>query len=283
MNTSKTFKSKIVVTGGLGDCLLYTPLIRHIYLSEKKKVSVSVFREEHKEILKNNPYCSVNLLNYENLKNKNLIFFEPYFYGIYLPSLSFKIKAPRIIAKSFKAFDLENDSLDIFLTKKEFNSGNDLISKFKNPIVINPTGAFSKNKEWFFDRWNEVVRKSKQYTFIQVGIESEPLIEGVKDFRVGFSLREQLAILANTKLYVGVDSFWAHAAAALNVKGVVLFGASTPVVWGHDNNTNVYKAISCSPCIDWICDSECPYSKKCMRLITVDEVVNVIKSNYILS
>jgi ADP-heptose:LPS heptosyltransferase len=273
----------LYIGGGLGDCLLYTPLIRYLYMSNMNKVLVNVFSEEHKAILKNNPYCSVKLLKYENIKNKNLKFSGPYFYGSYFPSLSFKIKASIIIAKSFKVATIDNDLPDIFLTKKELIYGKELVSKINNPIVINPTGVCNKNKEWFLDRWNEVVCKLKEYTFIQVGIESEPLIEGVMDFRVGFSLREQLAILANTKLYVGVDSFWAHAATALNVKGIVLFGPSTPVVWGYDNNINVYKAISCSPCIDWVLDFECPYSKKCMRLISEDEIVNIIKSNYILS
>jgi ADP-heptose:LPS heptosyltransferase len=274
--------NKLYVIGGAGDVLLNTPLIKYLYTIQKKKVSVYVFSEHHKSILKNNPYCFVRLLQFETFKNKKYMDNQSFFYGIYAPSLSFKTKASRIIAKSFKVFDLENDLPEIFLTKKELKIGKYLISNLKNPIVINPSAASSKNKEWFFDRWNEVVQILDEYTFIQVGIESEPLIDGVMDFRVGFSLREQLAILANTKLYVGVDSFWAHAAAALNVKGIVLFGPSTPVVWGHESNVNIYKDTSCSPCIDWILDSECPYLKRCMTSISVDEVVNLIKSNFIL-
>jgi ADP-heptose:LPS heptosyltransferase len=272
--------NRLFISGGLGDCLLYTPLIRHLYMNSNRKVLVYVFSEDQKAIFQNNPYCSVRLLRNGNIKNKIQKHFQPYFYGLFLPSLSFKTKASRIIAKSFKTFEIENDSPEIFLTKKELRIGKDLISKNKNTIVINPNTACSKNKEWFFDRWNKVVSELQDYTFIQVGIENEQLIEGVMDFRVGYSLREQLAILANSRLYLGVDSFWAHAAAALNVKGIVLFGASTPVIWGHDNNVNIYKAMSCSPCIDWILNTECPYSKKCMTSITVDEVVVNIKLNF---
>ena len=273
----------LYITGGLGDCLLYTPLIKDLCILNKEKVSVYVFNQQNKDLLKNNPYCTTTLLNDEDLKNGILKHNQPLFYGEFLPSLSFNIKASRIIAKSFKVYELDNAVPDVFLTNKELHIGKELISKFKHPIIINPTGACSNNKEWYYDRWNDVVSKLEEYTFIQVGIKTERLIEGTKDFRFGYSLREQLSILANSKLYVGVDSFWAHAAAALNVKGVVLFGASTPVIWGHESNVNIYKDISCSPCIDWILDSDCPYSKRCMTSISVDEVVNVIKSNYILS
>jgi ADP-heptose:LPS heptosyltransferase len=278
MNMNQCSVNELYILGGLGDCLLYTPLIKYLYRNGKEKVSVYVFSQNHKAILQNNPYCSVELLNYDNFINKNPEYYQPFFYGVYLPSLSSKSKAAKIIAKSFNALELENEIPEIFLTKKELRIGKNLISNFKNTIVINPTGACSKNKEWIYERWNEVVRMLSEFTFIQVGLETEKLIEGVVDFRVGYSLREQLAILANSRLYLGVDSFWAHAAAALNVKGVVLFGASTPVIWGHDNNVNIYKGISCSPCIDWIGEANCPYSKKCMSLITTEEVAWILKS-----
>jgi ADP-heptose:LPS heptosyltransferase len=87
-----------------------------------------------------------------------------------------------------------------------------------------------------------------------------------------------MAIIANSNLFLGVDSFWAHAATALRVKALVLFGDTSPNHFGHDSNLNIYKKVSCSPCIDWIHGYSCPYSKKCMELITVEDVVNKIKS-----
>jgi hypothetical protein len=65
---------------------------------------------------------------------------------------------------------------------------------------------------------------------------------------------------------------FAHATSAFGTPGVVLFGASTPKVWGHSNNINLYKDLRCAPCIDLLFDSPCPYGKPCMTTISVGEV-----------
>ena len=283
-------KKKIYVAGGLGDCLFYTPLIRQLYHLQNNRVSVYVHKIQHFEILKNNPYCDLSLIEYDEypnlldipkpnyLANKSQIdVSEPYYYMVFLPTLSFKMKASSVIAKTFN-IELLNNKLDIFLSDKEMKFGRKIVSKFKNPITINPTSVSSKNQGWYFERWNEVIFRLKDYTFIQIGLETEHLLEGVIDFRGGYSLRQQLSILANSKFHIGLDSFWSHAAAALNTKAIVLFGESTPTTYGQENNFNIYKNISCSPCIDWIHGYNCPYSKKCMELITVDDVLNSVKS-----
>ena len=265
----------IYIAGGLGDCLLYTPLIKYLAENNNNKVNVYVHRHQHEDILKYNPYCRVKLLTYDDLKKRTEDKLQPYYYLVHLPSLSHKIKASKIIAKTFN-IDLLNDEIQIFLTQDELSIGKELISKYNIPITINPSSVCSKNQEWYFERWNEVIFKLKDYTFIQIGIETEKLLEGVIDFRGGYTLRQQLSVLANSKLHIGLDSFWSHAAAALNTKAIVLFGDSSPFVWGHDNNINLYKNLSCSPCLDWIGGTNCPYSRSCMSLITVDEVIDKV-------
>lgn len=272
-------KNKIVdiyIAGGLGDCLLYTPLIKYLAEKNNKKVKVYVHRHQHEDILKNNPYCNVKLLKYEDLKKRTEDKLQPYYYLVHLPSISHKIKASKIIAKTFNV-DISNDEIQIFLTQDELSLGRELISKFKTPITINPSSVCSKNQEWYLERWNEVIFRFKDYTFIQIGLETEKLLEGVIDFRGGYSLRQQLSVLANSKLHIGLDSFWSHAAAAINTKAIVLFGDSSPFVWGHDNNVNIFKSLPCSPCLDWIGGTNCPYSRSCMSLITVNEVVDIVK------
>lgn len=266
---------EIFIAGGLGDCLLYTPLIKYLAKKNNKKVKVYVHRIQHKDILKNNPFCNVILLNYEDLKKRTEDKPQPYYYLVHLPSISHKIKASNIIAKTFNV-DITNDEIQIFLTQDELSSGRGLISKFKTPITINPSSVCSKNQEWYIERWNEVIHRLKYYTFIQIGLMSERLLEGVLDFRGAYTLREQLSVLANSKLHIGLDSFWSHAAAALNTKAIVLFGDSSPFVWGHDNNVNIFKSLPCSPCLDWIGGTNCPFSRSCMNLISVEEVVDNI-------
>jgi len=282
--------NEIYVAGGLGDCLFYTPLIRYLYNVKQTKVIVYVHMIQHSEILKNNPYCDVLLIDYDEFPNlldeQKLNYSEkanqkyvsqPYYYTVCLPTLSLKLKASSVIGKNFNV-ELLNNNLDIFLSDKEAKFGRKIVSKFKNPITINPTSTSSKNQLWYIERWNEVIFRLKDYTFIQIGLETEHLLDGVIDFRGGYSLRQQLSILANSKLHIGLDSFWSHAAAALNTKAIVLFGQSTPITYGQENNFNIFKNLSCSPCFDWINGCNCPYSKKCMDLITVDDVVNSVKS-----
>ena len=282
--------NEIYVAGGLGDCLFYTPLIRHLHDAQQTKVIVYVHKIEHLEILKNNPYCDLFLIDYEEYPNlldqPKLDYNEkiyqkndshPFYYLVFLPTLSLKLKASLAIAKTFNV-ELSINNLNIYLSIKEKEFGRKKVSQYKYPISINPTSISSKNRMWYYERWNKVIKQFPDYTFIQVGLESEFLLDGVEDFRGKFTLREQLSIIANSNLFFGVDSFWAHAATALGIKAMVLFGDTSPDHFGHDNNLNIYKNVSCSPCIDWIHGYNCPYSKKCMELITVEDVVNSIRS-----
>ena len=277
----------IYVAGGLGDCLFYTPLIRHLHNLHENKVIVYVHKLQHLEILKNNPYCDLFLIDYNEYPNlldvpksysqlKKPSDPSPFYYMVFMPTLSFNVSASKAIAKTYDV-ELSNYDLDIFLSDKEIEIGKKIISNFRNPILINPTSSSSKNRMWYIERWNKVIEGLPNYTFIQVGVESEFLLEGVVDFRGTLNLREQLAILANSNFFLGVDSFWQHAAAALRIKSLVLFGDTSPNHFGHKNNINIYKNLSCSPCIDWIHGYNCPYSKKCMDLITVDNVLESIK------
>jgi ADP-heptose:LPS heptosyltransferase len=122
-----------------------------------------------------------------------------------------------------------------------------------------------------------VITRFPEITFLQIGVDSEELIEGVIDCRTQFSLREQLSLVANSFFHLGVDSFWSHAASALDTKAIVLFGNSSPLIFGHDNNFNLYKKTECSPCFDLLDGMNCPYSRKCMSTITVDEVCKTIE------
>jgi ADP-heptose:LPS heptosyltransferase len=110
------------------------------------------------------------------------------------------------------------------------------------------------------------------YTFIQLGLAKEPAVEGAVDFRGKTSFREAMALIEAALSFVGVVSSFAHATSAVNKPGVVLFGPSSPEVWGHSNNINIYKRKRCAPCVDQLQSSACPYNKVCMRDITVDEV-----------
>ena len=268
----------IFMIGGLGDCLLHTPSFEEMFNKNKQKPLVYIFHQPHYDILLNNPFCIPKLISkikFDELKKKEKK--EPLFYGDLLPSISSSESASILIAQLYQ-LSKTKDNLQLFLDPKEMLWGKSFTSQFSYPIAFNPTSQCSKNQEWITERWAHLINNFPDFTFIQLGLESEELIQGAFDYRGVGSLREQLSILSNSNFYIGVESFWAHACSALNVPGIILFGDSNPEIWGHENNINIYKRLSCSPCIDWIGGDNCPYDKKCMSDIGIEEVADAINS-----
>ena len=51
----------VFISGGLGDCLLHTPLIETLFNLFNKRINVFTNQVNHFELLQNNPYCDINL------------------------------------------------------------------------------------------------------------------------------------------------------------------------------------------------------------------------------
>ncbi|MBU1202247.1 MAG: 4Fe-4S cluster-binding domain-containing protein [Nanoarchaeota archaeon] len=276
-------KEKIVIGvktwGGIGDGLLATPAIKALKDKYPKSKIRVMCNENHKEIYKNNPsidFLSIlpDELAIKNIKSQNI--FETN-YGKLKPSISFDEHATSIIGRMLGVAVKDNNLL-IFLTKEEDENAKKQLSKYKNTIIIHITSKCSKNQEWMTEKWEELVKKNSDITFIQLGLKDEPAVKGAVDLRGKTSIREAMALVKNAKGFVGVDSFLAHAAAAFKTSSVVLFGPSNPTIWGYSQNINIYKDLECSPCIDTLGNGVCPYDKKCMRLITVKEVSKSISN-----
>ena len=72
--------------------------------------------------------------------------------------------------------------------------------------------------------------------------------------------------------FIGWEGGFAHAAAALDKKSVVLFGGYIhPNITGYKFHNNIYIDIDGSPCgmRDW-----CEHCERCKDLITVEMVLN---------
>jgi ADP-heptose:LPS heptosyltransferase len=149
-----------------------------------------------------------------------------------------------------------------------------------NQICIQSSGMNAKhymnNKEWYPERFNQVAKYLKnEFFIIQIGSESDPLLDCDLDLRGKTTIRETAAILKNSKFFVGLVGGLMHLSKSVNCKSIIIYGGrETPEQSGYDSNVNIYSNTHCSPCWRW---NTCDFNKSCMDLITAEDVVSKIK------
>ncbi|MCW3072749.1 MAG: heptosyltransferase [Bacteroidetes bacterium] len=279
MSVKKEFN--IISWGGLGDALLTTPVFRRLKEAYPAcRINIFAVRKDHKKLFEGNP--NIDTLTHSFFKRRKFYRDKTAVvpsYGHLLPGTFLKDHASSIIAEYFFNLQLNDLKPEIFLTGKEVRKAAAFLSEYKNPVIINPTSRSSANHEWDIRNWEKVVSQLPGFTFLQLGLKDEAYIKGAIDLRGKCSLRHSMALVKSAKAFVGVDSFLGHVAAATGTPAVVLFGDSTPLVWGHAANTNIYKALPCSPCVDILHGKKCFYGRPCMTGITVDEVIEAVQNH----
>ena len=272
-------KNRILTMGGIGDILLMTPAIRALKEQRpNEKLIVFCWNESHAEIFKNNPFVDeIKLATFKDSPIDYILYFlkllpvNIYHYAQLSPSKFYKKNATEIIAEMAKV-ELKQKNIEIYLSNEEEQQAQETLSLYRNPVMIHVTSHCSKNQEWEVENWEELISLNPDKTFLQLGLTNEPQINGSINLLGKTSLREAFALIKYAKSFVGVISSFAHATNAFDTKGVVLFGPSTPIVWGHSNNINLSVDMSCSPCIDVLFNSPCPFNKTCMKAISVVDV-----------
>jgi ADP-heptose:LPS heptosyltransferase len=91
-----------------------------------------------------------------------------------------------------------------------------------------------KNYPW----WPELISMIDE-PIVQVGIDGEiPLVD---DFRKNLSIPELYDLIKECRTWISVDSFFQHLAWDAGKPGIVLFGQSDPLIFGHLENINLLK------------------------------------------
>ena len=87
--------------------------------------------------------------------------------------------------------------------------------------------------------WNELIALIDE-PIVQIGIDGEnPLVD---DFRPNLSLSELKGLIAQCRIWIGVDSFFQHLAWSEKKPGIVLWSVSDPLIFGHPENNNLLKS-----------------------------------------
>ncbi len=265
--------------GGMGDDLLYTGVAREWRKRTGRPVSVIT---AHPPIFSGNPSVDEVFPPERNViiaaEATGLAWQAPTYYDAFR-------KKPRpsnlrhMIAMMCEALGLEGDvelRPEVFLSRREVDDapGGPHTIAVQSSVLSARYPAY--NKQWPPQRMAEVVdRLRSNHEVVQVGATEDPLLSGVVDFR-GRPVRSVAALLSQCELFVGLEGFLAHLARAVDCRSVIVYGGySSPEETGYPCNENLYTSLPCSPCWE---PTACPYQRKCLDVISVEDVMAAVES-----
>ena len=228
---------------GIGDVLLLTSLVESIK-KQYPKIRINVVTE-HSDLLKNNKSISTI--------NQDASFFT--FRHWYLEIRQSKNPDKHILTESLDKLGLppKIQKPKFIITEKERIKRDNLLLEFNGkPLIAINTVCKEPTKDWVPSYWHKLIdRLADDFFIIQLGNQNEIQFEKVVSFAGKLKIRESIAVLEKCSLFIGGVSFLMHAAAAVAVKSVIIYGGrETPKNSGYENNINLYEKIECSPC--WI-------------------------------
>ena len=155
-------------------------------------------------------------------------------------------------------------------------------------VGISPGATYGSAKEWFPERYAELADRIARDFGASVlifgsGGDKEIAAQVRRHARVPpidltgtTTLAQAMALIARCRLFITNDSGLMHAAAALGVPVIALFGSTDPERTGPRSEVCrvVRKPVPCAPCLK----TECPEDRRCMGLISVDEVYEEVKA-----
>lgn len=155
-------------------------------------------------------------------------------------------------------------------------------------LTVQGAAGWSKYKQWPGDKIHSLVLDLRASGF---------RVEYINESR-GLSLRESIALFANARMHIGIDSFANHLTNYFwqdehgnghRVPGVILWGSTQASAAGYPSNVNISKGLPCQPCFKedpaisrqprGACINPLRFSyaddkpHACMAAITVEEVV----------
>ncbi len=277
--------------GGLGDILLATPALQaikerypevRIYCRDTPlsrdllayNPHIYQFVASHKGLLKT-PDDKLNRIT-NRLEQAEVVFYPCY--GKLMPSrMDNPQHAILLICRMISLTPLDN-RVRIYFSADEEAQAKDMAHELGQPLIaLHAQSTCAKNKEWYPERWEQVVGwlSDRGFKVVQLGAAGEAPIAGAVNL-LGQPIRQALCLLKQARYFLGIESVFNHAAHSFGIPGVVLFGASTPAVWGYEESANIYKKLVCQPCLDLLHD-KCQV-RRCMQQITPDEVIQALSS-----
>lgn len=188
---------------------------------------------------------------------------------------------------------LSEDHPELPVTPAARETVNSMLAQKKldvsNLILIHP-GPTWPVREWPLEKWMELVGKLRGQGFTNIaqlgvgrhlnfGQVKVPEVPGAVSLINAFTIEECIAVIAQAKLFIGIDSGLLHIAAATRTSSIGIFGATLPEYrfskqFRRDFVLSPVECVGCEhrkPQLHWI--TGCPYEIKCMKTLAVDEVL----------
>ncbi len=175
----------------------------------------------------------------------------------------------------------------LYLSEQETAAAQETLNSFSRDdpgpwVGLSPGAAYGPAKRWPPERFAAVGQGLQQEFGARLvllgGPEDRQAAEEVTrhidgeclDLVGRTNLRQALAVLSRMHVLITNDSGLMHAAAALGVPVVAVFGSTDPHATRPftENATVVYHGLSCSPCLKRTCDIGYP----CLTGVSIDEV-----------
>jgi len=260
------FEKIIYIDGGLGDHIMALPFIESLtyefYICCK--------------------YPSV----YQHINTNGFINWDDNLFGGYIRSVyefGFKNQSNTIIDAFFGLYGKKRLPQNILKYDGLTQTNYDFCNKKICLVCISAAKINNEdsNKDWEDIRWFNLIYQLKKmnYFVIQVGTHKDNQIPNVDYKFLDKSLSELKFLIENSTLWISVDTFFHHFASAIKPNvGICL----TPYYNDHAKHSGVfYIEKDCGKNFSsrkWWIDSQQPERKECMKLISVNDVLDVVKN-----
>lgn len=110
-----------------------------------------------------------------------------------------------------------------------------IISPYCKPLLS------GKQNPKNYPYWEELISQINE-PIIQVGVDGEKQL--VDDFRKNLPISELRKLIQECRTWISCDSFFQHLGWDERKQGIVLWGVSDPLIYGHPENINLLKSRS---------------------------------------
>jgi ADP-heptose:LPS heptosyltransferase len=278
----------IMLSGGLGDCLLASAFVRHFDQSGRYNQLICALPARAAQLYDYNPrvsklvVCAGRDLWLWGLPEDGGDVFAPYARVRPIeganPNHKIALRVDRRLFKfnqgtepawrqlaAYHGIDLKDGSPELVTCAADEAWAEEIVRQWqgRKRILISYRSPLAE-KEYPLERWQVVVDALRsEAVVLELGDSS--LLKGTDLIHPLPGLRQSAALIRRCDCVLSIDSLAAHLAAAVGTPAVVLFGPTNPAVWGHPTTTCI-RTSQCPVCADT------PRLRQCAQRSCMDEI-----------